>query len=316
MTDTDIVVAKPLDIRSVAQGEEISIQTFDERVVKASIMAVSELVPGAAKGTDLERAAYLALCVRLKTDPFSRMVHFMKIGTEPVAMIVNYMLYHERACKHPQYDGYESGIIWSVDGKAVRGKVCDYINGKGVSIIGGWCKVWRKDRSHPVDVEVPWSEAAKTKRDGTLNRNWAGQPTTMMVKVPESRALRKAFPDYFSGTYTDVEPIMPPDDTIDAAVVLPRDERTLPEPESKTPLQLLGDKINGLILAELPDIGEVDRGLTREVLLKAATRTTGKPVDDFLTGDAWTDKLVVDVNKMLDEFGLDPEWLPEVNTDV
>lgn len=64
----------------------------------------------------------------------------------------------------------------------------------------GWAKVYRKDMSHPFCVEVNMKEYNRTQ--GT----WLSHPTTMIVKVAEAQALRKAFqisglysPDEYSG---------------------------------------------------------------------------------------------------------------------
>ena len=54
-------------------------------------------------------------------------------------------------------------------------------------------KVWRKDSDKPTIVEVEFSEYAQRKKDGSLTQFWAKMPKTMLKKVAESQALRKAF---------------------------------------------------------------------------------------------------------------------------
>ena len=53
--------------------------------------------------------------------------------------------------------------------------------------------VYRKDMSHPVKAKVTYSEYVQRKSDGSINIFWQKMPLTMLVKVAESQALRKAF---------------------------------------------------------------------------------------------------------------------------
>jgi len=54
-------------------------------------------------------------------------------------------------------------------------------------------KVYRKDMGHPIKVRVVYSEYVQRKKDGTVTQFWAKMPITMLEKVAESQALRKAF---------------------------------------------------------------------------------------------------------------------------
>lgn len=55
------------------------------------------------------------------------------------------------------------------------------------------CKVWRKDSSKPFSVQVAYSEYCQRTSDGTPTKFWVEKPETMLKKVAESQALRKAF---------------------------------------------------------------------------------------------------------------------------
>jgi len=72
-----------------------------------------------------------------------------------------------------KFAGLESGITMSEDGK---------------TIINGWAKVYHRDFKYPVYQEADFSEY-------TTDRNplWTSKPKTMIKKVAESMALRKAF---------------------------------------------------------------------------------------------------------------------------
>jgi len=55
------------------------------------------------------------------------------------------------------------------------------------------CKVWRTDTEIPFTVTVRYSEYVQKKNDGSITKFWNEKPDTMLKKVAESQALRKAF---------------------------------------------------------------------------------------------------------------------------
>ena len=57
----------------------------------------------------------------------------------------------------------------------------------------GICKVFKKGCEKPFVVEVAYSEYVQRKANGEPTQFWASKPDTMIKKVAESQALRKAF---------------------------------------------------------------------------------------------------------------------------
>lgn len=57
----------------------------------------------------------------------------------------------------------------------------------------GICKVFKKGCDKPFVVEVAYSEYVQKTRNGEPTQFWANKPDTMIKKVAESQALRKAF---------------------------------------------------------------------------------------------------------------------------
>ena len=57
----------------------------------------------------------------------------------------------------------------------------------------GICKVFKKGCDKPFVVEVAYSEYVQKTRNGEPTAFWASKPDTMIKKVAESQALRKAF---------------------------------------------------------------------------------------------------------------------------
>ena len=55
------------------------------------------------------------------------------------------------------------------------------------------CTVWRKDSSKPFTSQVSYMEYVQKNSDGQPTKFWAEKPETMLKKVAESQALRKAF---------------------------------------------------------------------------------------------------------------------------
>lgn len=55
------------------------------------------------------------------------------------------------------------------------------------------CSVWRKDSSKPFTVQVAYNEYCQKTSEGSPTKFWAEKPETMLKKVAESQALRKAF---------------------------------------------------------------------------------------------------------------------------
>lgn len=65
--------------------------------------------------------------------------------------------------------------------------------------------VYRSDREQITWAVAHFWEFAQTKWDGELNAMWKGKPANQIAKCAEAAALRKAFPQDFSGLYISEE---------------------------------------------------------------------------------------------------------------
>lgn len=65
--------------------------------------------------------------------------------------------------------------------------------------------VYRSDREHITWAIAHFWEFAQTKFDGDLNAMWKTKPANQIAKCAEAAALRKAFPQDFSGLYISEE---------------------------------------------------------------------------------------------------------------
>lgn len=173
-----------------------------------------------------EIVMFMNLCKFNNLNPWLREAYCIKYGSEPATLVVGKEAFEKRAEAHNQHDGHKAGVIVADE----SGKV-DYRNGAfylpGETIIGGWAEVYRKDHAESTRVEISFEEYAGRKKDGTLNRQWAAKPATMIRKVALVQALREAFPSTLGGMYVseergvdepiDVTPITPPEIVAEAA---------------------------------------------------------------------------------------------------
>lgn len=159
------------------------------------------LVSGdAEKVTIKEVMMFLNLCKFNGLNPWLKEAYCIKYGSSPATMVVGKEAYLKRAETDPAYDGMEAGIIVLSKDGAIENRVGTF-HTKEEPIYGGWARVWRKDRSHPVTIEVSFDEYAGRTKDGQLNSQWRSKPATMIRKVALVQALREAFPGNIEGLY-------------------------------------------------------------------------------------------------------------------
>lgn len=141
-----------------------------------------------ATNTEFELYKYIAR--RYNLDPFLKQIHFVpfrKFNKKKGKYVRTPQIFAGRdgfiakAHESGQFDGLESDAIYDEDD----------------NLIGAWAKVWRKGCSHPFCAKVKFSEYY---HDTDV---WNSKQETMIVKVAEVQALRKAF--VISGLYAPEE---------------------------------------------------------------------------------------------------------------
>jgi phage recombination protein Bet len=108
-------------------------------------------------------------------------------GGGPATIIVGRDGLMDVAHRDGNFDGIESGT----EGTIKEGNLT------------GWCKVYRKDMSHPFSVIVRYDEYVNRKPTGEITKFWAKMPHTMIQKVAQAQALRQAF--RVTGVYCEDE---------------------------------------------------------------------------------------------------------------
>ena len=158
--------------------------------------------------TDQEAYVFLRICKARGLNPFVGEVHLIKYKEgEPASIVVGKDAFTKRAEEHPAFDGFEAGIIVrDKDGKI------EHREGSAVypdeTLVGGWAKVQRKDRSIPFYNEVTLSEYTQYKKNGEVQRFWREKPATMIRKVALVQSLREAFPSDLGGLYDQSEMVV------------------------------------------------------------------------------------------------------------
>lgn len=159
------------------------------------------LTRGNAQVTDAEVIQFISICKANGLNPFIGECWLVKFQGSPASMITARDAFLKRAESSPNFEGMQSGIIIIRDGKVYEEEGAFFLPGD--QLVGGWCKVYRSDRKFAYISKVRLSEYNKGKS------TWAAIPGTMIQKVAEAQALRKAFPFQMSGLYTPEE--MPED---------------------------------------------------------------------------------------------------------
>lgn len=171
--------------------------------VKLTPQIVQDYIVGNnSKITLPEFKFFSELCRARGLNPFLKEAYCIKYGNQPATIVVSKDVIEQRAESFPQYDGKESGVIVrNINTNETTERQGCFWDRENEELMGGWCKVYRKDRRMPEYMSVSFDEVAVRKSDGNLNSNWSGKPATMIEKVAKVRALRAAFPKDFSGMY-------------------------------------------------------------------------------------------------------------------
>nr|DAG25370.1 MAG TPA: RecT protein [Bacteriophage sp.] len=155
--------------------------------------------------TDAECKIFLETCKQYHLNPFTKeayLIHYDNKNEDTASTIVlGKNCYMQMAERHPSFDGFEAGVIvLTADGQLLNreGSIV-YDGGGGETLLGGWAKVYRKDRTRASYEEVKLSEY------DTGKSLWNGKKATMIRKVALVHALREAFPSTFGALYDESE---------------------------------------------------------------------------------------------------------------
>lgn len=155
------------------------------------------------KATEQEAYLFAEFCKRKGADPLTKQVYLVIYEGQngrQANFIAGKEYFTEKAEAHPQFDGFEAGILVRPKdgGQIERRQGTFWIQGEE-TLLGGWAEVHRKDRKVSQKIEVPLTDY------DTKKNLWQKMPSTMIRKIAVVQALREAFPANFGGMYDRAE---------------------------------------------------------------------------------------------------------------
>lgn len=189
------------------QGNKgVKVIKTDSGEIRLSIATIKQyLVNGQGNVTDQEAMMFLGLCEGQRLNPFIKEAYLIKYGSSPATMVVSKDVFMKRAVKNPDFEGIESGVIVINGHGEVEYKKGAFYLKSHEQLVGAWATVHRKSWKYPISLEVNYDEYVGRKGNGEVNGQWASKPATMIIKVAETQALRKAFVEDLQGMYDESE---------------------------------------------------------------------------------------------------------------
>lgn len=236
-------------MQPAASSDPVEIEAMDGQRMTVTFDDVRNFI--CKEATIAECRIFLETCKQYHLNPFTKeayLIHYdNKNGDTASTIVLGKTCYMKMAEAHPQYDGFEAGVIVFVPevGELIHRE--GSIIYKGEELVGGWAKTYRKDRSRPFYEEVDFSEY------DTKKSLWVTKPATMIRKVALVHTLREAFPATFGGLIDESEvPVEAEADFRElsaeeaAAGAVPTRRRVQkPKKEEPAPLAVEADEVEG-----------------------------------------------------------------------
>lgn len=158
----------------------------------------------APKLTNNEFSAFIGMGKANDLNPFTREIWAIKYADNaPAQIFIGRDGYRKSAQRNPDY---QTHIVESVhekdEFKFKNGEVHHEYGAVRGKLIGAYCMVYKKSCERPTYVYCLLSEYSTGK---SLWNAETGKQATMIKKVAEAQALRMAFQEQYSGTYSEFE---------------------------------------------------------------------------------------------------------------
>lgn len=236
-------------MQPASSSDPVEIEAMDGQRMTITFDEVRNFI--CKEATIAECRIFLETCKQYHLNPFTKecyLIHYdNKNGDTASTIVLGKTCYMKMAEAHPQYDGFEAGVIVMDEAAGELIHREGSIVYQGETLVGGWAKTYRKDRSRPFYEEVNFSEY------DTKKSLWVTKPATMIRKVALVHTLREAFPATFGGLIDESE--VPVDAEADfrelsaeeaAAGAVPTRRRIQkPKKEEPTPLAVEADEVEG-----------------------------------------------------------------------
>lgn len=236
-------------MQPAASSDPVEIEAMDGQRMTVTFDDVRNFI--CKEATIAECRIFLETCKQYRLNPFTKeayLIHYdNKNGDTASTIVLGKTCYMKMAEAHPQYDGFEAGVIVMDEAAGELIHREGSIVYQGETLVGGWAKTYRKDRSRPFYEEVNFSEY------DTKKSLWVTKPATMIRKVALVHTLREAFPATFGGLIDESEvPVGAEADFRElsaeeaAAGTVPTRRRIQkPKKEEPAPLAVEADEVEG-----------------------------------------------------------------------
>ena len=155
-----------------------------------------------------EANVFLKICQSLNLNPFANEIYLIKYSEkDKAAMVIAIDSYLKSAESNKNFDGHEAGIVLrDSGGKLEFREGALTLPDEAEKLVGGWARIFRKDREKPFYMAVNKAECLRYTRDGHLTKFWTKEKQpSMLRKTALKRALVEAFPSLFAGTMSTAE---------------------------------------------------------------------------------------------------------------
>jgi len=155
-----------------------------------------------------EANVFLKICQSLNLNPFANEIYLIKYSEkDKAAIVISIDSYLKSAESNENFDGHEAGIILrDSNGKLEFREGSLLLPDEAEKLVGGWARIFRKDREKPFYMAINKAECLRYTRDGELTKFWTKEKQpSMLRKTALKRALVEAFPSLFAGTMSSAE---------------------------------------------------------------------------------------------------------------
>ena len=214
-------------MKAVTTQEKAVIKWKDEPITITFHDVKTLICPYAS---DQETAVFLKTCQSLQLNPFAKEIYLIKYGErDKAAMVIAIDSYLKSAETNDNFNGFEAGIVLKDSGGKLELREGSLLlPDEAEKLVGGYARVYRKDREKPFYMSVNKAECVRFTREGKLTQFWTKDKQPMMLrKTALKRALVEAFPSLFAGTMSNVE--------ADYEVMPEEVKEAVPKPRGETP---------------------------------------------------------------------------------
>lgn len=192
---SEATLAKAVTYMPFAESKEITL------TVGAVRSFISAKTKRGAVASEVDLVKFMMLCQARQLNPWVGDAYLVGYDSEDgptFSLITAIQSLYKRAEANPNYDGIESGVIVQAKDGTITERAGDLVL-SGEALIGGWAKVYRKDR------RVPDFDALNLATYDKGFGQWKKDKSGMIVKCAEASALRKAFPSQLSNLFVEQE---------------------------------------------------------------------------------------------------------------